>query len=704
MFVKLTSLWIEGTTHAGKTTQLVKNFFHWVENRCYKQSLSPMQSITQNLASSVLVLSANDDNRRKLFDKLSSVTRGKYAIHCKTPLGFMRDELKLFWPLLFERLKLKEEFPLFLRTETEQEFATKLWKPYLEKYQISFTESNEFRFIRQTLDLLQLASASGVMVEDISSILEYGLQEEYYFLKEIHNFINTKQTLPKLQQELITEWQQWCFSRGIVTYGLIYNLYWQYLLPNSQYRECLINRYHGVFADDIDDYPAITKDLFQFFINHQKFCVFTYNPYGQVRLGLSADPDYLRLIKPYCNTLILPTFPKLFGISSQIILEQIDNPLSSKKLPYFFTSIETSSRAKLLKKTANFIINAIENHQVTPKEIVIIAPGLDEIARYTLIETLSIANIPVRLLNEQRPLISFPIIRALLTLLGLVFPGLGKFVEIHDIAQMLTTLSYDYENHIMTIDPVRAGILADNCFYMDKQYPKLLPLEQYSRWDRIGAQAAEAYKKLYFWVKETRYKIEKEQPSNPIEIIDSAIKIFIESRYQLPHEQLLALQELTETVQHFWEIDYRLQKYNTNTKSLTNNLIDFIQLLKKGIVTANPKPEDYFSEKTDYVTLTTIFQYRSLRSSHNWHLWLDTSSHLWETAGASVLFCAQLFLRNQLSNLVESEENKKRLKRILMDLLGRVNNEVILCHSDLNIKGMYQSGPLSNLISNSKIR
>ena len=68
------------------------------------------------------------------------------------------------------------------------------------------------------------------------------------------------------------------------------------------------------------------------------------------------------------------------------------------------------------------------------------------------------------------------------------------------------------------------------------------------------------------------------------------------------------------------------------------------------------------------------------------------------------MFCAQLFLRNQLSNLVESEENKKRLKRILMDLLGRVNNEVILCHSDLNIKGMYQSGPLSNLINNSKIR
>ena len=704
MFVKLNSLWIEGTTRTGKTTQLVKKFFYLVQERGNGQSLAPIQSITHNLASSVLVLSANDDNRRKLFDKLSSITKGKYAIHCKTPLGFMRDELKLFWPLLFKKLKLKEEFPLFLRTETEQAFATKLWKPYLEKYQILLTKNHEFRFIRQTLDLLQLASASGVMVEDISFILEYGLKEEYYFLKEFHSSIHTKKTLPKLQQKLITQWKGWCFSRGIITYGLIYNLYWQYLLPNSQYRNFLINRYRGIFADDIDDYPAITKDLFQFFIDHQKFCVFTYNPYGQVRLGLSADPKYLCRIRPYCNTIILSTYPKLFDISNQLILEQIDNPLSSKKLPYFFSSIKTSSRAELLQKTANFIVKAIENHQVTPNEIAIIAPGLDEIARYTLIETLSTANIPVRLLNEQRPLISFPIIRALLTLLGLVFPGLGQFVETHDIAQMLTILSYDYENNTMIIDPVRSGILADNCFYMDKQHPKLLPLEQYSRWDRIGYNAAKAYKRLYSWVKETRYEIEQKQPANPIEVIDSAIKKFIESRYQLPHEQLLALKELTETAQHFWEIDYRLQKYNTNIKSLTNNLVDFIQLLREGIVTANPKPEDYFSKKTDYVTLTTIFQYRSLRSSHNCHLWLDISSHLWETAGASVLFYAQLFLRDQLSNLNESEENKKRLKCILMDLLGRVNNEVVLCHSDLNIKGIYQSGPLLTLMNNSKKR
>ncbi len=704
MFVKLTSLWIEGTTRTGKTTQLVKNFFYWVKEKNHNRSLSPIQSITHNLASSVLVLSANDDNRRKLFDKLSSITKGKYAIHCKTPLGFMRDELKLFWPLLFEKLNLKEEFPLFLRTETEQAFATKLWKPYLEKYQISLTTSHEFRFVRQTLDLLQLASASGVIGEDISFILEYGLEEEYYFLKELHNFIHTKKTLPKLQQELIIQWRKWCFNRGIVTYGLIYNLYWQYLLPDFQYRNFLINRYHGIFADDIDDYPAITKDLFQFFIDHQKFCVFTYNPYGQVRLGLSADPEYLYRIKSHCNNIVLSTYPNFFDTSSQLILDQIDNSLSSKKLPDFFSSIKTVSRSELLQKTATFIINAIENHQVSPKEIVIIAPGLDEIARYTLIETLLMANIPVKLLNEQRPLISFPIIRALLTILGLVFPGLGKFVEIHDIAQMLTTLSYDYESHTMIIDPVRSGILADNCFYIDKQHPKLLPLEQYPRWDRIGYKAAKAYKKLYSWVKETKYEIEKEQPSNPIVVIDSAIKNFIESRYQLPHEQLLALKELTETAQHFWETDYRLQKYNTNTKSLTNSLVDFIQLLREGIVTANPKPEDYFSKQPDYVTLTTIFQYRSLRSSHNLHLWLDVSSRLWETAGASVLFYAQLFLRGQLSNLSESEENKKRLKRILMDLLSRVDNEVILCHSDLNIKGIYQSGPLLTLINNSKTR
>ena len=199
------SLWIEGTTRTGKTSQLVREFCRWVEQKRQGIISSSVQSVTQNLASSVLVLSANDDNRRQLADRLSSAVRGSYPIHCKTPLGFMRDEVELFWPLLFEELSLKAQFPLLLRPETEQTLATQLWRSHWDDYPGTLTDHSEFRFVRQTLDLLQLAGASGVRVEDIPYILEQGLEEEGQFLDEVKNSAIASTALPQLRGDLILE-------------------------------------------------------------------------------------------------------------------------------------------------------------------------------------------------------------------------------------------------------------------------------------------------------------------------------------------------------------------------------------------------------------------------------------------------------------------------------------------------------------------
>ena len=132
-------------------------------------------------------------------------------------------------------------------------------------------------------------------------------------------------------------------------------------------------------------------------------------------------------------------------------------------------------------------------------------------------------------------------------------------------------------------------------------------------------------------------------------------------------------------------------------------LIEFIQLLRRGTITANPRPPYYLGKKPSYVTLATIFQYRSLKSCHRWQLWLDISSNLWEKGGASVLFCAPLFLREWSGRTLtpedEFEADQARLQRILRDLLGRVKDKVILCHSDLSVKGTEQTGPLLTLVN-----
>jgi len=113
-------IWIEGGTRSGKTTALVGEFRRWLSRNRSKSSPLPR---------SILVFAANDDNKRELADRLAIAVRGSYPILCKTPLGFLTDEVILFWPLIFEFLGLKAQFPRRLRPETEQELATRLWQP-----------------------------------------------------------------------------------------------------------------------------------------------------------------------------------------------------------------------------------------------------------------------------------------------------------------------------------------------------------------------------------------------------------------------------------------------------------------------------------------------------------------------------------------------------------------------------------------------
>ncbi len=693
--VKHSSLWIVGSSRSGKTTRLVDEFTHWVSE---KNRFCAIYG-GQPLASSCLVFAANDDNRRELTDKLSLSVPGSYPVTCKTPLGFITDEVMLFWPLLFERLNLKAQFPLRLRPETEQDLATQLWRPKLPHDSSKLSESTEYRFVRQTLDLLQLAGASGMAIEDIPSRLEQGLPET-------EGTFHAETTLAQFRGNLILEWQEWCLQRGLLSYGIIYELYWRYLLPTPQYQQHLIRRYQAIFADDVDDYPAIAQDLGQFLLDNGPFGVFTFNPDGQIRVGLNADPDYLERLAANCHLEALPTPSEWLKEVGEQAIKLVTDFSYLTPLDNAISSVQTASRAELLRQTANFIIQAVKAGEIQPEEIAIIAPGLDEIGRYTLIEILSAVKIPTEPVNEQRPLVSSPLVRALLSLLGLVYSGLGRLILRDDIAEMLVILSQSTSEGVGAIDPVRAGLIADYCYHIDPERPSLLPVETFPRWDRLGHQAVQAYQMIRDWIATTQALQQQQRLSSPILVLDRAIETFFSHSKALTYDRLAVLRELTETAQHYWDIDRRLRQSESEPPTPAATLAQFIQLLRRGTITANPRPLRYFGKKPGAVTLATIFQYRSLRTSHRWQFWLDAASPLWEKGGAATLFAAPLFLRDwsggSLTPDDELEADRARLQRILRDLLGRVGERVFLCHSDLSVKGTEQAGPLLTLVQASQ--
>ena len=681
------SLWLTGTSRTGKTTRLVTEFRNWVR----KQLLKPSTKVTQ-MASAILVFAANNQNRRELSDRLVLAVDGTYPVVCKTPVGFITDEVMLFFPLIFEELNLKAQFPLRLRPETEQELATQLWRKEPD-WQDLCEFDNEYRLVRQTLDLMQLAGASGTPTEDISLMLHQGLTA----------IEGDRDRLWQRMGELLLLWRSWCLDRGLLTYGIIYELYWRYLLPSPQYRQHLNQRYQAIFADDVDDYPAIARDFFEVMLERRTFSVFTFNPDGKIRLGLNADPDYLLGLANRCQQ------EQLTPIAHSLAVEFADTAVELTtesaylvNAPDAIRSVQTISRAEMLRQTAEIIARSVRQQQINPSEIAIVAPGLDEIARYSLIEILARRGISVVPLNEQRPLIGSPLVRSLLTLLCLVYSDLGRLLDRDGIAEMLTVFSQQNRQSNPQIDPVRAGLIADYCYHVDSKNPYLSAVETFPRWDRLGHQATDAYQKIVSWIEASKHRQQQYSFLTPTILLSDAISYFFD-RASLTSDRLAVLRELMETAQHFWEVDRRLRQNEPSFQTQTATIGQFIQLLRRGTITANPRPVRQFTPQTEAITLSTVFQYRSLRSSHQWQFWLDASSPLWSQGGAATLFAAPLFLKHWTGRTWMPEDDramdKERLERILRDILARASSKIFLCHSDLGVNGTEQAGALLPLVN-----
>ncbi len=703
------SVWITGGTRSGKTTRLIEQFYHWSENppnpdliESEAQNVFPRSAKrTKSQKASSLILAANSDNRRDLVNRIWESHPGQYRFHSTTPLGLFQDEVTLFWPLLVESLHLKAQFPVKLRPEMEQELATHLWSQELETGRLGRTGVSPDRIVRQTLDLMQLAAMSAQSVEEIPRILTQGFKPE------------ESDPLYSCMGQLLVRWRTWCLDRGFLTYSIVTELYC-HLLSHPHYQQHLLRRYQMVFADDVDEYPAITRHLFEFLLDSGKMGAFTFNPTGSIRLGLGADPNYLAELQQRC---CIEALERTSGLAPQLVEPIVSSVIESRiglaerSLSDVYL-IKTQSRADLLRGTAEAMIDAVKTQRVEPQDIAVIAPGLDAIARYTLREILSHEGIAVESLQEQRPLLSSPLTRALLTLLALIYPGNGRLVEREAIAEMLVVLSRvqtptdlnsqteELTSSFSTIDPVRAGLLADYCFRPHPQDPTLLEVTAFPRWDRLGYQATQTYNQILQWINQQRQQYQDRLIPSPVSFLDRAMQRFFLATQSLPSDQLAVLRELMETASHYWEVNRRLHP-SPSGETFSETVGSFIQLLRRGVVSANPYPVQPMISRPA-VTLATIFQYRANRQFHRYHFWLDVGSPLWLSGGASTLWGAPLFLRDWRGTPWTPEDqmnaDTQRLHRILLDLLSRVGDRLYLCHSDLAVNGQDQIGPLLPLI------
>jgi hypothetical protein len=699
--------WVTGSVQSGKTAALIVQLEQWSNSLAAQQPLG-VQADSGAIARGrpILMFAANADNRGVLVRRVAEQLRGRGSIKSTTPLAFFETEVQLFWPLVIQQLDLRGYFPYRLRPETEQSLALRLWGEDLIQPLQQLDGASLDRWVRRVLDLIQLAASSGTPFTDLAARLKTG-SADVKLLPE---------PLADLVQRMALQWRDWCLPRGVLTYGLITDLFWQYVLPHATYRSQISQRFAAIAADDVENYPAIARSFFETAIDLGLPSIFTYSELGGIRDGLGADSEYLMGLRQRCTEIVLPTSAGL-AEAAQAPIADIPFALqqaSTQGQPEFY-ALKTTSRFELLQTVAQQVADSIHGGEILPQEVAILGPGLDPLARYGIIETLQRSGIAVESLRDQRPIQSTAMVRSLLTLLALVYPGLGHLLETEQIAEMLVALSVvrspsnGPEGNGSAIDPVRAGLLADYCFRPHPARPELLPLEVYSRWDRLGHGTAKAYETLRQWIAQQQGAltgganppVQDYSASyltlSPVFVLDRAIQTFL-MPHPLTADQLAVLRELIETAQHYWDVDARLRKMEQTWPTLSETVNSFIQLLQRGVVTANPYPATITQQARPSVILATTFQYLNARLSPRWQFWLDAGSQLWQYSGDLELWGAPLFLKANIEGATaakgQAQEPNPRLRNTLLNVLGRVQNRVYLCHSELAINGQIQMGPL----------
>ncbi len=698
-------LWVSGGTRSGKTSALIAQFQAWM------QAQIPLVADTYP---GVLVLSAIGDNRLTLSDRLEEATQAKVPFRSTTPLGFFEREVLLFWPLLVKKLALAAQFPVRLRPENEQELATVLWRSQLDEA-TSRTGMRDGKLVRRLLDLYQLAAFGCIGLDEIPERLNWFLGDDSLELPLNRSADSGWDA--NLVVEMLQTWRSWCLERGFLNYGILTELYAQHLLPDQEYQTSLCARTRAVFADDVDEYPPVMRSVFEVLKLGEAELVCTFNPEGGIRVGLGADPAVMlafyhaaKSAAECVEVLELPDAPTVCAEQALAqMLQLVQEPMFlPPALPDCIQTLQTSTRAQLLRSTANTIAAGIESGQVRAQDVAIVAPGLDPISRYALTQMLSARGIPVHHLNEQRPLMAVPLIRSLLTLLSLVYPHLGRLISRDAVAEMLAVFgSCDrFSAGAMTLDPVRSGLLADHCFEPDADHPKLLPSTVFPRWDRLGYAATKAYEAIVTWIELQKDQLEQRLLPSPIVLLDRAIQTFLMGGAGLPMEQISSLRELLDVATHYWEVDRRVRQCDgqCDDRSLppSATVRSLILLLRSGAITANPYPIKPVGIAADAVTIASVFQYRLERSAHRWQFWFDAGSGRW-LDGVDALFASPLFLTQWTGRVWTAEDtlkmNEQRLIRILRDLLLRADDRVFLCFSDLATNGQEQMGVLVPVVN-----
>ncbi len=620
--------------------------------------------------------------------------------------GLAQRMVELFWPLVAEEAGFghPDELPTFLTLETAQYYMAHLVQPLLTEGLFDSVTIERNRLYSQIIDNLNKAAVVGFPYAEIGQRLKAAWIGEP---GQAHIYEDA--------QTCVSLFRRYCLENNLLDFSLQVEVFRKNLWTLPACRNYLFSLYRHILVDNLEEDTPVTHDLLVEWLPEFISALLIYDHQAGFRRFLGADPQSAYRLKNLCPEQLVLNESFVNARPIQVLGERLGRtlaPVGGTEQPGFShasqAELEEVEQAALVQAALDYgyhrfypqmldwvaaqIASLVNNDNISPGEIVVLAPFLSDALRFSLTNRLEHLGVPVRSHRPSRSLREEPATQCLLTLSTLAYPEWGITPTRSDVAYALVQAIQD-------LDLVRGQLLTD-IVYRKRENRCVLSSFDLIRsevQERITYRLGERYERLRAWLEEIK--------GQALEFDHFLSRLFGEVLSQPGfgfHAGYTAGEvtaNLIESVQKFRWAAGRVLHAESQPFQASNSVgKEYLAMVADGVIAAQ-YIRSWQVQPGEAVLLAPAYTFLMSNRPVMIQFWLDVGGRGWIERLYQPLTHPYVLSRNWSVQRVwnDSDEvnvTQETLYRLALGLLHRCRRKVYLGFSELNEQGYEQRGPL----------